>query len=125
MAVLLITFGMGLSSMGQIRFISPELASKVEFIGLAVLGVLVAVSLTLVRLAKGLCTSDCLGFRPAVRYLGWYGTCHSFEIQSESYAFAFMKANERKLVNVHPVVQAKLAAGAEAGSAQFVQKRVG
>ncbi len=35
-----------------------------------------------------------------VRYMRWEGNLHVFNISSESYAFAFMQANQQKLVNM-------------------------
>jgi hypothetical protein len=37
-----------------------------------------------------------------VRYFGWDKNIHTFSIKPERYAFAFMRANRQKLVNVPP-----------------------
>lgn len=71
-------------------------------------GLCVILSLTighvLLEGARKMCSPDCVNVRTAVQYRGWYGNCHSFYIQSQEYAFAFMKSNEKKLINVQPNV---------------------
>jgi|SRR5579884_732051 len=54
--------------------------------------------------AKKMCGPNCTCVQSAVRYIGWYGSCHMFEIASSGYALAFMVANRNKLVNLRPEV---------------------
>ncbi|MCO5297193.1 MAG: hypothetical protein M9921_10085 [Fimbriimonadaceae bacterium] len=46
----------------------------------------------------------CHGVTRSVRYLGSNGSCHTFDFRSGVYAAEFARANERKLVNVSPIV---------------------
>ena len=50
--------------------------------------------------AKHKMSAGCACVGRAVAYLGWQGTLHAFDVCSPSYAVAFMKANEAKLVNI-------------------------
>ena len=71
---------------------------------LALLGVVGAISMhsKLMRDAKELCDTRCVCVTPAVDFIDWYGSQQSFDIASAEYAIAFMKENERKLVNLSP-----------------------
>lgn len=60
------------------------------------------------QVLPGLMSGSCTCPDSAVSYLGWYGRCHSFEVQSEQYAFAFMRANLQKLTNVDPATWNRL-----------------
>jgi hypothetical protein len=53
-----------------------------------------------VRKARGMCSNTCLSVGRAVVYVNWYGSVHSFDIMSRSYAALFMLANAKKLVNL-------------------------
>jgi len=53
-------------------------------------------------LAWRMCSSECVKVRHAVAYMGWHGTLHQFKIASQDFAFAFMLANQKKLVNLSP-----------------------
>lgn len=46
--------------------------------------------------------AGCVSVREAARYIGWYGSHHSFEIKSRGFAHSFMSLNERKLINLSP-----------------------
>lgn len=50
--------------------------------------------------ARNMCSTTCTAPQPAVEYLHWHGSSHSFNILSRNYAALFMLANTKKLVNV-------------------------
>lgn len=50
--------------------------------------------------ARAVCGADCVCVEKAVKYLGWHGPLHKFNIASLDYALAFMVANQKKLVNL-------------------------
>lgn len=50
--------------------------------------------------ANSTCGPSCASSGPAVTYLGWHGTLHSFSFSSHDYASKFMVANSKKLVNL-------------------------
>lgn len=52
------------------------------------------------RKARAKCFETCVYVGPAVTYVNWYGSVHSFNIVSSKYAALFMLANAKKLVNV-------------------------
>lgn len=55
-----------------------------------------------IRAARARKSATCCADSPSVlvKYIGWHGSTHTFYIHSQSYAFAFMRANRNKLVNV-------------------------
>ena len=52
------------------------------------------------RKARAMCSETCVYVGRAVEYVNWYGSVHSFNIMSSTYAALFMLANTKKLVNV-------------------------
>jgi ribosomal protein L28 len=66
-------------------------------IGILCVVATVAVGFKLHNLARG---PGCVDADSSIAYLGWSGTLHQFEIASRRFAFDFMVANRRKLVNL-------------------------
>jgi hypothetical protein len=66
---------------------------------LGVIGTILAFG-QLLRRARAKGSTSCVGLRRAVYYLGWSGTLHKFEITSQRFACNFMRANQKKLVNL-------------------------
>jgi len=66
------------------------------------------------RDARAECGPNCAGANAAIAYLGWSGTLHSFEINSQRFAGDFMTANQRKLVNLTPEARALLSSSSPA-----------
>ncbi len=68
-------------------------------IGAGIIGVVatLAVGFKLHHLTRG---PGCVDADVSIVYLGWSGTLHQFEIASDRFAFDFMVANRRKLVNL-------------------------
>jgi hypothetical protein len=64
----------------------------------------------LLRRARAKGDANCVGLCKAVNYLGWSGTLHKFEITSRHFACNFMRANQKKLVNLSFEARALLSA---------------
>jgi len=71
-------------------------------VGIAGIAGAVYAHAALMAKAEAMRVPGCVTLRPAVGYLGWQGTCHSFEITSQGYALAFIVANVNNLVNASP-----------------------
>lgn len=69
------------------------------FFGVAVIAAAVGAIFT--RQSLGASCSRCVSYSPAVRYLGWYGTIHSFEFDNRDFAEAFIKQNRAKVISVN------------------------
>jgi hypothetical protein len=78
--------------------VAHEMARMVTML-LAVVAMLVVMSLQR-RKARTMCSPACICPQPAVEYVYWHGTFHSFDIHSRTFAAQFMVANAKKLVNV-------------------------
>ena len=72
----------------------------------AIAGIILACTIysKLLRSAKSMCVATCSTVDSGVKYLGWHGIRHVFEIASTNYSTDFMVANQTKLVNVPPDV---------------------
>ena len=68
----------------------------------------VVVFSTKLRGARAECSPNCAKAEAAIDYLGWSGTLHQFEVSSQRFAFDFMTANQRKLVNLSPAARSLL-----------------
>jgi len=64
---------------------------------------------------------SCVNADKAIVYLGWQGTLHRFEIESQRFACDFMKANQNKLVNLSAEARSMLSANG-ASSEQIVSR---
>ncbi len=52
------------------------------------------------RRARLQCSPDCACAFRAVNYVDWYGSTHSFDIRSRTYAARFMLSNRAKVINL-------------------------
>jgi hypothetical protein len=68
----------------------------------------VATYTKLILRAKSICVPSCSTVNVGVKYHGWQGTRHVFEVSSANYSTDFMVANQTKLVNVPPEVWQRL-----------------
>jgi hypothetical protein len=50
--------------------------------------------------SRSMCGPSCVVPWSAVRYVGWSGSVHSFDVASRDFAIALMRANRSRLVNV-------------------------
>jgi hypothetical protein len=91
------------------------------FVGLVCLVGVILIYRQRVDRARAMCTPSCPSANRAVAYYGWEGTRQAFEISSESYASAFMVANQRKLVNLSPQAIALLQSRIEPAFANNAQ----
>jgi hypothetical protein len=71
----------------------------------AVVGILGVIGTVLVfgkllRNARAKGSTNCVSLHRAVEYLGWSATLHKFEFTSRDFACNFMRANQKKLVNL-------------------------
>lgn len=80
-------------------------------LALLLVGVACLVTYFGIRAANALRHEDCTSASATVRYLGWNGSVHSFDIDSEYFALALMHANRTKLVNVPPALWSLLNTG--------------
>jgi hypothetical protein len=78
-------------------FATPFLGIPVGVAGLVGTGLLYN---KLMAGARAMCVPDCVCVVRAVKYLGWHGPLHKFEVASADFALAFMVANQNKLVNL-------------------------
>lgn len=88
----------------------------------AIAGLGIAAWILLLNSAKSMLGSTCVCTGPAVAYLGWHGTLHSFRFASQAYGLEFMLANRSKLVNLTSR-QHQLLGGSSSGSST-VNRRI-
>jgi hypothetical protein len=71
--------------------------------------------------AKAIRGAQCACLHGSVKYYGWQGNNHKFDIVSVEYALAFMSANEEKLVDVTPQILERLHANGTEKSTNLSQ----
>lgn len=93
---------------GAIIFIlSGQLGFGIEVL-VSLLASSAVISWLLLITVRSRMSPDCRGLTRAVQYLGSNGSCHTFEFRSRVYGAEFARSNQRKLVNISPLVASLL-----------------